>query len=465
MSLNSRIQKAFARQGVAVSYGDGAYRLARPDAEARILLPAHFPLEAKAVDQLLNFAAVRAPGSSACVCQTCATPDFHPGSLAPVGAVVATSPDMVIPQAIGTDINCGMRLLSTGLPAAQALPHLPRLERQLTHLFLHGNRDVPLASAGFRALFSQSPETVFEHLGTAGLWAEATPDQLRREAQTVIGLAELGGGLAHAPEALIGSREVVRDPALGTVGSGNHFVEIQVVDSLYDRRAAYALRLKEGDLSVMIHSGSRDIGFYVGQRWMDRARDAWPKGLAHPPSGLYALTDGQAAAYLDAMGVAARWAWFNRVVLGEMVRKAFRDSLATDQLHTLVDVPHNVILREGGFNIHRKGATPARAGDLALIPGSMGDYSYLVRGLGNPEWLASCSHGAGRLVRRQVSRLSKPEATASGLPWRCLTLRESRRLEEAPSAYKPVGPVIDTQVEHGLIQPIARFRPWLTVKA
>lgn len=466
MSQLSRLQKFFSRHGVRVERHNGAYRLHKAGAEARVLLPDAFPLEAKAVDQLLNFASVSYPGSDACVCQACATPDFHPGSLAPVGTIVATSPDMVIPQAIGTDINCGMRLLAAPLSIGMIEACLPQLEAQLTHLFLHGNRDVPLPSRAFRALFEQSPTAVFDHLMPAGLWAETSIDRLHNEAATSIGLSELGGGLQHAPEALTGTRELIRDPALGSVGSGNHFVELQVVDTVYDKRAGYALGLKEGQVTIMIHSGSRDIGFYVGQRWMDRARDAWPKGLAHPESRLYALTGKLAADYLDAMGVAARWAWLNRVVLGEMVRKVFRDTLKCDALQTLVDVPHNVILQEDGFNIHRKGATPARLGDLALIPGSMGDYSYLARGLGNTEWLSSCSHGAGRAIRRQVSRTTKPgHDTHSATPWRCLTLRESRRVEEAPSAYKPVGPVIESQTEAELIKPLVRLRPWLTIKA
>ena len=372
---------------------------------------------------------------------------------------------MAIPQAIGTDINCGMRLLATPVALAQAEPRLAALEAQLAHLFLHGNRDVPLSSRAFAALFEQAPAHVFDELPAQGLWAETSTEMLRREAAVCIGLPEFGGGLAHAPEALIGGRSLIRDPALGAQGSGNHFTELQVVDKIYDKSAAYALGLREGHLAVMIHSGSRDIGFYVGSRWMDRARDAWPKGLAHPQSGLYALDGPLAAAYLNAMGVASRWAWLNRVVLGEMVRKVFRDTLACDSLTTLVDVPHNVILQEDGFNVHRKGATPARNGDLALIPGSMGDYSYLARGLGNTAWLSSCSHGAGRAVRRQVARTAKPKHGQDvGLPWRCLTLRESRRVEEAPTAYKAVGPVIEAQTEEGMITPLVRFRPWLTVK-
>ena len=137
------------------------------------------------------------------------------------------------------------------------------------------------------------------------------------------------------------------------------------------------------------------------------------------------------------MGVAARYAWLNRVVLAELVRKVFADCLGAVQSRLVVDVPHNVVLTEHGMNIHRKGATPARDGDLALIPGSMGDHSFVAKGLGHAQWLWSCSHGAGRRVRRQEMRSRPPVGGDSGAQeWRCVTLREERRIEEAPEAYK-----------------------------
>lgn len=258
-------------------------------------------------------------------------------------------------------------------------------------------------------------------------------------------------------------RESFRGPSLGTPGSGNHFVELQVVDEVFDRHAAYAAGLRAGEVVVMIHSGSRDVGFHVGVRWMDRARDAWPAGVRHPESKLYALAGPLAAEYLAAMGVAARYAWLNRVVLAKMTRAAFADVLQRDESR-LVDVPHNVVLAEDGLNIHRNGATPAHAGDLALIPGSMGDHSWVATGLGNADWLRSCSHGAGRRVRRQALRGRVP-TRAADTSWSCVTLRKERLLEEAPEAYKPIGPVIDAQTDAGLIRGVARLRPWVTFKA
>jgi tRNA-splicing ligase RtcB len=285
-----------------------------------------------------------------------------------------------------------------------------------------------------------------------------------RELERSVGLAELRAHSRHAHDAFVQGRETYRDPCLGTPGGGNHFVELQVVDEVLDRHGAHETGLKVGDVVVMIHSGSRDLGFYVGARWMDRARDAWPRGVRHPESKLYALTGQLATEYLEAMGVAARYAWLNRVVLAELVRNAMAEVLEEDRSRLVVDVPHNVVLQEEGMNVHRKGATPAREGDIALIPGSMGDHSYVARGLGHPDWLRSCSHGAGRKMRRQEvrARLAHGEQQTE---WECITLREERRIEEAPEAYKPIGPVIESQEEAGLIKPIARLRPWVTFKA
>lgn len=463
MSNYQRLQRAFARNGISVDYRDGVYHLHNEAADARVLLPPSLPLEQKAVRQLLDFAAVRSADGSG-VCRACATPDFHPGAVAPVGSIVATDPDFVIPAAIGTDINCGMRLLTTGLTLGQAAPHKDALIRRLTRSLLDNGRDVPVATTAFRALFDAGPEAFIDAVRPEGLWASCDRQRLRDEVRQCVGLASFGGAARYAPEAYTGDRHAVfRDPALGTPGAGNHFVELQVVDEVLERRAAWSAGLKAGDVVVMIHSGSRDLGFYVGHAWMDRAKAEWPRGVRHPASGLYGLSGPLVREYLAAMGVAARYAWANRVVLAELVRKDLEAVLGAGASRLVVDVPHNVVLQEQGLNVHRKGATPAHAGEFALIPGSMGDASYLVTGLGHADWLNSCSHGAGRSMRRQEVRALKPQAVSGS--WQCVTLREERRIEEAPQAYKPIGPVIESQERAGLISAAVRLRPWVTFKA
>ncbi|MET3495541.1 RtcB family protein [Variovorax boronicumulans] len=462
-----RLQRAFSRAGIAVDYRNGVYQLHNEVAQATVLLPKSLPLEEKAVNQLLAFASVRSPDGEKGVCKACATPDFHPGSVAPVGSVVATDADFVIPAAVGTDINCGMRLLTTGLTLDQVAPHKTRLIDRLTRSLLHNGRDVPVHTAAFKALFDVGPAAFLDAIQGNGLWSSCDRDRLHAEIDRCIGLESFGGSARHAPQAYTGARhEVFRDPCLGTPGSGNHFVELQVVDKVMDRHAAYRAGLKADEVVVMIHSGSRDIGFHVGGRWMDRAKAEWPQGLRHPRSGLYGLSGPLAEEYLEAMGVAARYAWANRVVLAELVRKDMTELLGATASKLVVDVPHNVVLREHGMNIHRKGATPAHEGDLALIPGSMGDHSYLATGLGHEEWLWSCSHGAGRRMRRQEVRALRGAANRDeGASWQCVTLREERWIEEAPQAYKPIGEVIDAQESAGLIRCAVRLKPWITFKA
>lgn len=460
-----RLTRAFARSGITIARHGNTYHVRNEAAQATILLPAALPLEEKAVRQLLNFASVASPDGAHGVCRACATPDFHPGSIAPVGSVVATDPDFVIPAAIGTDINCGIRLITTGLSFTQLAPHKDALIKRLTRSLLDNGRDVPVSTVAFRALFADGPAAFLDSVPDAGIWARSDRARLHEELGRCIGLASFGGAARHAPAAYLSDKHsIFRDPCLGTQGSGNHFLELQVVDEVLDRHAAYEAGLRTGDVVVMIHSGSRDMGFHVGGAWMTRARSEWPAGVQHPESGLFRLACPLAHEYLEAMGVAARYAWANRVVLAELFRNDLEAQVGASSSRLVVDIPHNVVLTEHGMNIHRKGATPAHAGDLALIPGSMGDMSYLATGLGHADWLWSCSHGAGRRMRRQEVRALKG-APAADQTWQCVTLREERRIEEAPQAYKPIGPVIDAQEQAGLIRAAVRLRPWVTFKA
>ncbi len=468
MSHSLRLEKAFTRSGIRLSRDGSVIVAHRPGdgSTVRILLPPTLPLEEKAVRQLLDLAAVHRPDSSGCVLKACATPDFHPGTAIPVGSIVATSPDFVIPAAVGTDIGCGMRLLDTGHTLSEVESKKDLIVDALTRVLLENGRDIPMRPSTFAALFDEGPSACLDAVPDTGLWSRVDIDRAKTELNACVGLNKLEGAIRHAPEALVGNaRDLIRDPALGTPGAGNHFVELQTVDSILDRHEAWKLGLTPGRVMAMIHTGSRDVGFFVGGHWRDKARASWPKGIPHPRNGLYALTGKNAAEYLLAMGGAGRYAWLNRTVLTEMIRATFRDIFGNDASRLIVDVPHNVITAENGLLIHRKGATPAHSGDLALIPGSMGDFSFIVSGLGNPDWLWSCSHGAGRALRRQAARASTYEKTEQRLSWNCITLRKDRLREENPNAYKDVRPVLEAQEAAGLMKPVAALRPWITFKA
>lgn len=462
----TRLQAALAKKGISVSYANGVYHIRNTTSSADVLLPDSLPLEEKAVLQLLNFASVGHTDKQQPVCKACATPDFHPGTIVPVGTVVATEADFVIPQAIGTDINCGMRLITTGVRQEYAAEFKVSIIQRLQKVLLENERNLPLSPKSFQVLFENGPADFLNTLPKIGLWEQVDKNRLFDELKNCVGLNDFKSKACYAPEALLANRDIIRDPSLGTVGGGNHFIELQRIHKIFDRQAAYQLQIHEGDLVVMIHTGSRDVGFYVGQRWMDKAKEAWPTGVKHPEHKLYGLQGPLAYEYMYAMGAAARYAWLNRVTLAEMVRKELETILGTHQSHLVADVPHNVIMTENGLNVHRKGSTPAHSGNVVIIPGSMGDSSYIGLGLGNTDWLESCSHGAGRAIRRQDTHRNKDSILKNGLEtWECVTLKDERRYEEAPTSYKPIGPVISAQEEAGLMSKVAELDPWITFKA
>ncbi|MEM9489675.1 MAG: RtcB family protein, partial [Myxococcota bacterium] len=402
------------------------------------------------------------------VCAAFATPDFHPGARVPVGAVVATSTDMVIPQAIGTDIQCGMRLHASDLSIDRFLSGKEQLIDLLRGDLLLGTRDLPMRVSAMKALFSAGCVGWHDAASRDPLGRLAGSDwaQLETELDRVYRLGSEDGDPRWAPGTLMpDDRDIIRDPTIGTVGGGNHFVELQVVAEILDRRRAYAWGIRKGAITAMIHSGSRLIGVHIGNDWMARAKQRWPTGVKHPTSGIYPLHGEVASQYLEAMNTAANYASVNRLLLGELVRLRMREVYGDDIEAPLVfDVPHNIVLREGDLYVHRKGATPAHAEQPVLIPGSMGHPSFLMVGLGNERYLSSASHGAGRALTRFAMRQRRPdELGLSGVE--CITLKKERLIQEAPAAYKPIQPVVDIQAEAGIVAPVARFTPLLTFKA
>lgn len=471
-ATTTRLAKALATHGI-LSQRDGnivsVRSASRQDIRAEILLPASLPLEAKAVAQLLAFAGVSHP-SGGHVCKACATPDFHPGSTVPVGSILVTSHDLVVPQAVGTDINCGMRLHVLDLTLDQFLSKKAQLVNLLKGDLLEAARNVPTSPAAMTALFQDGLPAFWRSAQKTpeGLFSRVSFDQLIAETGKLFPASHTPGTAAYAPAGLQDQRRgLLRDPGLATIGAGNHFVEIQQVSEVLDRRRAYQLGVRPGQMAVMVHTGSRDVGFHVGQRWMDRARAEWPQGQKHPESGLYGLVGTLAAEYLGAMHAAAHYADANRALVMELVRARMREVYGDVAMPLVTDVPHNIVLQESGGNVHRKGATPAHAGQPLLIPGSMGDDSYLLDGLGNERWASSASHGAGRAVSRTEMSWKAKQASPLAAPrqFECITLKEERRIQEAPSAYKPIGPVISSQVDEGLVTPVARMSPLLTFKA
>ena len=438
-----------------------------------ILLPENFQLEKEALEQLVNFAHFKTSSGRAMKC-ACATPDFHKGSSIPVGAVVVSDHDIVIPGAIGTDINCGMRLHHMGIGLDKFLEHKKEFLSLLKGDLLAGTRDIPTTDKAMQALFEDGLGAFWTQMQSArnGIFSHIDFNQVKQELNGLHASAFAKGNVNYAPEGLtnkagVKNRQIMRDPNLGTLGGGNHFCEVQVVKELVNRKKSYELGLKVGDVVCMIHTGSRDVGFHVVNRWTDIAKAQYPKDLKYPHHKIFAIEGELAGEYLSAMHTAAHYATANRALIAECVRQRAYQSFGLKDNRLIVDVPHNICLKEDIGNVHRKGATPAYEGQLLIIPGSMGAESYLVAGLGSEKWLKSSSHGAGRsFSRNEISFKGKKNNALLGLEGvECITLKEERKNEEAPGAYKQIGPVIQSQSEEGTIDVVAVFSPLVTFKA
>lgn len=435
---------------------------------------------------------------SAGIARIVLTPDFHKGSGIPVGTVVDAR-HMVVPKAIGNDVCCGMRLLATDLPADAIGPFMPELTRRLRAIFFEGKRDIPLSPRQREAILRDGLPGLYdvrEDNAGVGVWRHYDPDEQRASLDD----AHLGGHL-HA-RGLFGFDSFVRssgridgrDPQIGCVGGGNHFVELQRVERLYDGHAARAYGLSRGNLAIMVHSGSVGVGHAVGGHFMDRAREIFPTAVRAPKGGFFPLpTSGplahEGASYLDGMANAANFAFANRLFLGLMALRAIREVTGRGVDAKLVyDAPHNLIFPGGERFLHRKGATPAEGpkssgwlGKPVLVPGSMGAASYVLSGLGNEAALESACHGAGRVLSRGRAAHAGDEAQAeidalhvvTPIDPRSRALRNrrdilakhrARLLEESPRAYKGIEPVVSSVEDARIASRTARLWPLCTVK-
>lgn len=472
-----RLLRALGRQGLDVNYQNSTYsvRLSNySDAPvAEVLLPEGFPVEAKALKQLANLASIRHPAGG-CVCRACATPDFHPGDAGvAIGSVVETI-GQVIPAAVGSDINCGMRLHVADLTIDQFLAKRDRFVELMKGDYFFGTRDVTMTANTMQSLFQHGVPGWLDAMFDAptGSFVKSDLLQLSQECDDIFLGGSMAGNWQLAPEELVSDAGMVRDGGLATIGGGNHFVEVQRVDKIENRALAYAWGVREGQLAFMIHSGSRNVGKYIGGMWRDKAKAAWQKGLKYPESQIFPLSiyshPELVAGYLEAEATAANYGFVNRLLLAELLRLRLREVYGDVEAPLVYDLPHNITLPEGHGWITRKGACPAYPEQPVIIPGSMGDYSYLMVGKGNPAYCNSASHGAGRVrsrfdLNRRGASETEAELGLTGVD--CITLREERRIEEAPAAYKPIQSVIDIQVAAGMVDIVARLSPVLTFKA
>jgi len=431
------------------------------------------------LDQLQNVATL--PGI---VDAALAMPDIHQGYGFPVGGVAAMEvPDGVVsPGGVGYDINCGVRLLALSLSEAELGGRREALVHEISRAVPAGaGKEGPLLleKAGLDRVLAEGPRA----LVALGVGTEADLEH-----------TESNGCLAGADPAAVSERAHARgDGQLGTMGSGNHFVEVQRVERIHDPAAADAYGLREGQVTILIHSGSRGLGHQVCTdhvKQMDGAIHRY--GIVLPDRQLACAPQSspEGRAYLAAMAAAANFAWANRQAIAHAIRGAIARVLgeaAASATRQVYDVAHNVAKIEmyGGRElcVHRKGATRAfpagspeipvdyrEVGQPVFIPGSMGTSSFVLAG--EPGSLersfGTTCHGAGRRMSRTAATKQihgnelRRQLEAQGIVVRCPSSKGLA--EEAPFAYKDVERVVRVVEVAGLARRVAQLRPLGVVK-
>lgn len=438
----------------------------------------------QAPEQVANVATL--PGI---VGHSLAMPDIHWGYGFPIGGVAAFAlgDGVVSPGGVGYDINCGVRLLRTGLERSD-------LTAELLHRLVGAIFDSVPSGVGSKGKLRVSQQTVQQVLTRGASWAVAqgygTEDDLE--------YTEERGEMAGVDLAGVSERALERGtPQLGTLGAGNHFLEIQEVAEVYDRQAAQELGIHQGQVTVMIHTGSRGLGYQVcddNVKTMGATAQKYGIELVDRQLACAPVQSPEGRRYFGAMVAAANYAWANRQAIAHWVREAFARvldmSLERLGMTQVYDVAHNIAKFEehevGGRQlklcVHRKGATrafgPGRAelpvkyrhlGQPVLIPGDMGTSSYLLLGTDAArETFGSACHGAGRVwsrtraLKETERRNVAQELRSQGI----VVMAASKEVlrEEVPDAYKNVDAVVNVCHRAGIARKVARMRPLGVVK-
>mgnify|MGYP005853371747 CR=1 FL=1 len=416
-------------------------------------------------------------------------PDMHQGYGFPIGGVAATRfPDGVIsPGGIGYDINCGVRLLASSIEFEAAQRYLNDLASALNHYCPSGvGVDGPLR------LTDPDLDRVCKE---GSYWAKkagfATDMDIRR--------TEENGMLEGADPSRVSNRARQRGrPQLGTLGAGNHFIEVDMVEQVFDPQAARVMGLQEGCLTVQIHCGSRGFGHQICTDYVQEFQQAVKRyGIRLPDRELVCapLSSPEGQNYLKAMRSAANYAFANRQILAHHAREAFEQVMAGKvanwHLHQVYDIAHNIgkieVHEINGERIkvcvHRKGATRAfgpgspelpeeyqAIGQPVLVPGSMGTSSWVLVGTEDSmqRSFGSTCHGAGRLMsRHKAKREVRGEALREKLASSGIHIRAGSMAglaEEAPQAYKDVDAVVQTVASAGMARKVAQLRPVVVIK-
>jgi tRNA-splicing ligase RtcB len=431
----------------------------------------------RSLEQLVNVATM--PGIAP---HAYAMPDAHEGYGFPVGGVAAfrAGDGVISPGGVGYDINCGVRLLASDLVASEVKDRLEAVVHDLS-------RTVP-SGAGRGGALSFTIDELDQVLSRGSRYLA---ERGLASAEDVA-LTEAFGSLEAADPDAVSPRAKQRGhDQVGTVGSGNHFIEVQEVDEVFDAEAARCYGVRTGQLVVLIHTGSRGLGHQVCTdyvREMDRVMPRYDIRLPDRQLACAPFRSAEGRRYFGAMCAAANFAWANRQGITHLVRKVFTHAFGEGgALRLVYDVCHNIakVERYGGQElvVHRKGATRAfgranpetpepyrAAGQPVFIPGSMGTASYVLAGEDTAleRSFGSTCHGAGRAMSRSAAKRAKSgqevrrELESRGIIVRCPGAQELA--EEQPAAYKDVERVVEVVHHAGLARKVARLRPLGVVK-
>lgn len=441
-------------------------------------------IETQCIEQVANVAAL--PGI---INASLAMPDIHTGYGFPIGGVAAFDlrEGVISPGGVGYDINCGVRLLRSNLKKEDVALRMKDLVGVLYN-------EIP-SGVGSKGKIRLGPEDEKKVLKKGARWAVEQGFGSASDLERI----ESGGCIEGADPGLISKKAYERGRAQqGTLGSGNHFIEIQYLDEIYDEKAAAAMGLFKGQVTVMIHTGSRGFGHQVCTDFlevMERATSKYNIELPDKELACAPFESPEAQDYLAAMRAAANYAWANRQCIMHWAREAFLHffnsnprelgmSLIYDVAHNIAKVEeHTVNGKKKELIVHRKGATRAfppghpelpdvykQIGQPVLIPGDMGRASFVLVGTERAmkETFGSTCHGAGRVMsRHHAIKKAKGRAIWREMEDKGIFVRSAGRetlAEEMSEAYKDISNVVDVVHNAGISRKVARLRPMGVVK-
>lgn len=441
-------------------------------------------LEDGAIEQIVNVACL--PGVQR---YSIGLPDIHFGYGFPIGGVAAFSDrnGVVSPGGVGFDINCGVRLIKSNLTLEDIEEHLDELTEKLF-------KNIP-SGVGSKGKIRLEENEINDVLDYGAEWAVENGYGWKEDLEVL----EENGRIKAADSSEVSDKAKKRGiPQLGSLGSGNHFLEIQVVDEIYNEEVAEVYGLEKGMIVIMIHSGSRGCGHQVCSdylRLMDKAYKNYKISINDRQLACAPIDSKEAKSYLKAMYAAANYAWANRQMMTHWIRETFEDVLGKSakdmEMNIVYDVAHNIAKeethkvynRDMNLIVHRKGATRAfgpgreevplkyrEVGQPVLIPGTMGTASYVLHGTETAmeETFGSTAHGAGRILSRSQAKKDynaddiTGEMESNGIKIKATS--KNVIAEEAPGAYKDVDSVVRISDSTGIAKLVAKVKPLAVCK-